>query len=82
MYATEEQGDETNGAEIESRNLCAAGGIKDGTSALDGVGYIAGCHVDDFFVHQSVVAFQDTFHLNALLQTSSYGCTDRRVLKE
>lgn len=34
---------------------------KDGTSALDGVGYIAGCHVDDFFVHQSVVAFQDTF---------------------
>ena len=64
---------------FQCTHLCAAGGIKDGTSALDGVGYIAGCHVDDFFVHQSVVAFQDTFHLNALLQTSSYGCTDRCV---
>ena len=60
-------------------HLCAAGCIKDGTSALDGIGYITGGHINDFFVHQSVVSFEDTFHLNTLLQSSSYCCTNCSV---
>ena len=57
-------------------HLCC---IQDRTTATDDIRYIFCRHIDDLFVQQSVIPFQDTFHVQSFAQSTTNNRTDRSI---
>ena len=60
-------------------HLCTTCCIQDRTTATDDIRYIFCRHIDDLFVQQSVIPFQDTFHVQSFAQSTTNNRTDRSI---
>ena len=60
-------------------HLRAASCIQNGAAPLDGIGHILGGQINDFLIHQAIVAFEDSLHLDSSAESPAHRRTDRGI---
>ena len=59
--------------------LQATCGSKNGTTALDDIGYILGFHIYDLFIQKTLITFFNTLNLQSSCNSCTNNCTDSSV---